>query len=102
MHSIHLARVGPDDKLRPVVLLTRSIAISLLSWVTVAPITSTIRGNRTEVPVGAANGLDHDSVVNLDNIQTVPRRELGPPIGELATEQEHQLSRAVRAAFDLL
>ncbi len=40
--------------------------------VTVARITSTVRGLRSEVPVGQRSGLDHDSVVNLDSIPTVP------------------------------
>jgi mRNA interferase MazF len=37
------------DKLRPVVVLTRESAITYLSAVTVAPITSTIRGVPSEV-----------------------------------------------------
>lgn len=39
---------------------------------TVAPITSIVRGLSTEVVVGARNGLEHGSVVNLDNILTIP------------------------------
>jgi len=70
--------------------LTREVVRPHLSRVTVAPITSTIRGLSTEVPVGPANGLDHDSVVSCDNIVTVPVRALG-----------RQVTKAIRAAFDL-
>jgi mRNA interferase MazF len=49
--------------------------------VTVAPITSSIRGLSTEVPVGSANGLDHESVVSCDNIVTVPTSALDPHLG---------------------
>jgi mRNA interferase MazF len=53
------------------------------------------------VPVGPANGLDHDSVVSCDNIVTVPVRVLGRQLGVLLPEQEAQVTEAVRAAFDL-
>ncbi|HUY08880.1 MAG TPA: type II toxin-antitoxin system PemK/MazF family toxin, partial [Candidatus Dormibacteraeota bacterium] len=72
-----------------------------LTRVTVAPITSTIRGLSTEVPVGLANGLDHNSVVSCDNIVTVPSAVLGSQIGSLLPSQEAELSTAIHAAFDL-
>ncbi|WP_141007630.1 type II toxin-antitoxin system PemK/MazF family toxin [Nocardioides humi] len=50
MRDIHLARV---DKTRPVVVLTRELARDALSNVTVAPITSTVKGIGTEVRVGS-------------------------------------------------
>jgi mRNA-degrading endonuclease toxin of MazEF toxin-antitoxin module len=45
--------------------------IGLLHTVMVAPITSTIRGAPSEVIIGAAEGLKHDSAINLDHVQTV-------------------------------
>ena len=64
------------DKRRPVVVLSRPEAIAVLHTVIVAPITSTIRGLPSEVMVGTAEGLKHDSAVNLDHIQTVERTRL--------------------------
>jgi mRNA interferase MazF len=98
MRPIHSARL---DKTRPVLILTRDVVRPHLSRVTVAPITSTIRGLSTEVPVGPANGLDHDSVVSCDSIVTVPVSALGRQLGFLLTEQETALAEAIRAAFDL-
>ncbi|MHB8274399.1 MAG: type II toxin-antitoxin system PemK/MazF family toxin [Dermatophilaceae bacterium] len=98
MRPIHAARL---DKTRPVLILTREIVRPHLSRVTVAPITSTIRGLSTEVPVGPANGLDHASVVSCDNIVTVPVSALGRQLGFLLAEQETALGDAIRAAFDL-
>jgi mRNA interferase MazF len=72
-----------------------------MARVTVAPITTTVRGLSTEVPVGTVNGLDADGVVSCDNIVTVPARALGPQIGVLLPTQEATLSNAIRAAFDL-
>ena len=68
---------------------------------TVAPITSTIRGLSTEVPVGPANGLDHASVVSLRQHRPVPVSALGRRLGFLLAEQETALTDAIRTAFDL-
>ena len=89
------------DKMRPALVLTRPWAVERLSRVVVAPITSTVRGLDTEVPVGTANGLAHDSVVNLDSIQLVRREDLGRSIGFLLADQEQALTEALIAAFDL-
>lgn len=98
MRSIVLADV---DKRRPVVILTREAVRHGRSRVTVAPITSRVRGLRSEVAVGRANGLDHDSVVNCDNIATIEVSDLGPQIGSLLESQEPALAAAIQAAFDL-
>lgn len=98
MRPIHVAQL---DKVRPVLVLTRDIVRPHLSRVTVAPITTTVRGLSTEVPVGAANGLDHDSVVSCDNIVTVPAEALGRQLGFLLAAQEAALSEAIQTAFDL-
>ena len=98
MRPIHLARI---DKTRPVLILTRELVRPVLKRVTVAPIPSTIRGLSTELPVGARNGLDQDSVVSLDNVVTIPVATLGQQIGFLFPDQELALSAAIRNAFDL-
>jgi len=98
VRTIHLVRL---DKVRPALVLTRAIAVQHLSGITVAPITSTIRGLATEVLVGPRNNLDHDCVVHCDSIQTIPRTNLLAPIGLLLPDQEDDLARAIRAAFDL-
>lgn len=98
MHPIWLARL---DKTRPVLVLTRAEVRAVRDLITVAPTTRTVRGLRSEVHVGRQNGLDHDSVVNLDSIATVPRSALVRPLGALLQEQEHDLTRAFHEAFDL-
>ncbi len=98
MRPIHLARL---DKMRPVLVLTREIVRPHLNTVTVAPITTTIRGLSTEVPVGIANGLNERAVVACDHITTVLAAALGLQIGHLFDEQETTLTDAIQAAFDL-
>ena len=48
---------APDEKGRPYLILTRNEAVPVLRTILVAPITRTIRGIPTEVPVGAEEGL---------------------------------------------
>lgn len=82
-------------------ILTRDLVRPHLARVTVAPITTTIRGLSTEVPLGPANGLDHECVVSCDNIVTVPTTALGRQLGYLLPAQEAALAAAIWAAFDL-
>lgn len=98
MRAVYLARL---DKTRPVVLLTREVMLPVLAHVTVAPITRRVRGILTEVPVGPINGLEADSVISCDNITTIPRDDLGRPLGFLLPSQEQQLAAAISHAFDL-
>jgi mRNA interferase MazF len=98
MRPIHTAKL---DKSRPVLILTREIVRPHLHSVTIAPITTTVRGLSTEVSVGTRNGLDEECVVACDHITTVPVHTLGKQIGLLLDEQEPLLTAAIRAAFDL-
>jgi mRNA interferase MazF len=84
-----------------VLVLTRELVIPGRVQVTVAPVTTTVRGLSVEIPVGPANGLGHESVVNCDNIVTIPKTSLGERIGYLLPAQEPALTAAIRAALDL-
>ena len=98
MRPIHLARL---DKARPVLVLTRDVVRPHMNTVTVAPITTTIRGLSTEVELDALNGLDGPCVVACDHVTTIPVDALGEQVGRLLDRQERGLSDAIRAAFDL-
>jgi mRNA interferase MazF len=98
MRSIYIAHL---DKARPVLLLTRELVVPHRQQVTVAPITTTVRGLSTEVTVGPANGIGHESVVSCDNIVTIDKHALGERIGYLFPAQEPLLTAAIHAAFDL-
>jgi len=98
MRAIHVARL---DKARPVLILTRELVRPHLGTVTVAPITTTIRGLSSEVDVDVANGLAEPSVVSCDNITTIPTDAVGEQIGVLLDSQEPALSEAIAATFDL-
>jgi mRNA interferase MazF len=98
VRPIHIAHL---DKARPVLVLTRELVIPQRTQVTVAPVTSAVRGLSVEITVGQANGLGRESVVNCDNIVTIPKSALGERIGYLLPQQEDELTAAIHAAFDL-
>ncbi len=87
------------DKKRPVVVLTRQDMIGRLHTVTVAPITSTIRGVPSEVVVGAESGLKQPSAINLHHLATVPRAGLRTFVGVVPAERMHRLRDALLFAL---
>lgn len=99
MRPIHWVQL---DEIRPAVVLTREVAVRYLHSVTVAPITSTIRGLSIEVPVGPVHGLNVESVINCDNITTVRRGAIRDHIGYLSDSEDSALLYAIQEAFGLL
>ena len=91
-------RFAPPDKQRPVVVLTRPGALPHLRSVTVAPVTSTIRGMNSEVIIGPDEGLKRISAVNLDNVQTVDQRLLRRYVGHLDNATMQAVCRALAIA----
>ena len=87
------------DKRRPVLILTRDSAIGFLNTLTIAPITSTIRDIPTEVYLSRADGLLAEGAVNLDNLQTVPKANIGPLIATLSAERLEEVKQAISFAL---
>jgi mRNA interferase MazF len=82
-------------------VLTRELVRPHLNTVTVAPITTTIRGLSTEVALDTANGLEQRCVIACDHITTIPAEALDQQLGRLLDHQELLLSAAIHAAFNL-
>ena len=97
--DLWLYQFAAPDRRRPVLILTRNDVANRLRTVVVAPVTSTIRGIRSEVRVGRFEGLKHDSVVNLDNVQTVPRADLHQWIGRLGAGRMFEVCQALNTAL---
>ena len=91
-------RFRSPDKRRPVLILTRQEVLPLLHTAMVAPVTSTIRGLPSEVPVGIDEGLKHESAVNLDHVQTVEQRLLQDFVGSLSDAKMREICRALALA----
>lgn len=94
--DVRLYQFAPPDKKRPVVILTRDSAIGYLSTVTVAPITSTVRGVPSEVPLSEDDGMKSPCVVNLHNSVTVSQNRLGRRITHLSSIRMGQICMALR------
>ncbi len=83
------------DKERPVVVLTRASAIRLLASVTVAPITSTVRGVPSEVVLDVEDGMKHPCAANLHNLVTVSQQHLGRRLGSLSAPRMREICAAL-------
>ena len=86
---------------RPVLLLSRDAAYRVRTAVTVAPITRTIRSIPTEVRLNRGDGVPTRSVVNLDDIVTIPKVLLKERLTELGQDQMRAVDTAIRFALDL-
>jgi mRNA interferase MazF len=91
----------PEFGVRPVLIVTRQVAIPVLSAITAALVTSTVRGIASEVPLNSEHGLDHGSVANCDNLVTIEKADLGRRRGMLAFEDVARLDDALRFALQL-
>jgi mRNA interferase MazF len=96
--EIWLLDLPRPDKRRPVLVLSRPSLISLLHTVTVAAVTSTLRGAPTEVELGTAEGLKRASCVNLCNLFTIEKRRLRTFVGSVSSERMRQVCRALLVA----
>jgi mRNA interferase MazF len=88
------------DKTRPVIVLTRDPLGQLLHSVIIAPVTSTIRGLSTEVPLGLDDGIRHPSVANLDNVQLLARDRFRRRVGRARPTTMRALCDALSLAVD--
>ena len=91
---------SPDEKRRPVLLLTRSKLIHRMSTITVAPVTSRRRHIPTEVALDEDDGMPRPCVVSLDNVRTVPQAYLTSSVTALGPERMAEVCRALRIAVD--
>jgi mRNA interferase MazF len=87
------------DKIRPVVILTRDPMGRFLNAVVSAPVTSTVRGLSTEVPIGPDDGVRVASVANLDQVQLVARSRLVRRVGRARPETMAALCAALAVAI---
>lgn len=87
------------DKIRPVLVLTRRTVAPQLTRVLVAPLTTTVRGLPTEVPLGAGEGVADGSVASLDNTQLLPVDHLLRRAGRIPSERWPEVCDAMAHAI---
>jgi mRNA interferase MazF len=87
------------DKRRPVLVVTRSQAVPVLTWVLVAPVTRTVRGIPTEISLGPDQGLTEPCVASFDNVQPIRKSFLTSRLGAL-TDSRRAICTAMAAMAD--
>jgi mRNA interferase MazF len=85
----------PEQKRRPVLILTRNEAIAQLYKLIAAPATGTVRGIDSEVPVGPDEGMPRESAISLDNTTLVNKALLTERITTLGVEKMSDICRAL-------
>lgn len=97
--EVRLVAFPAPDKARPALVLTRDSALGYLSKVTVAPITSTIRGVPSEVALGPDDGMKSVCAVNLHNVITIDKRRLGRRVAHLEVAKMREVCAALGFAL---
>ena len=96
--ELWLAEVG--RKRRPVLVLTRSEVLDVRSLVTVAEVTTSIRGIAAEVELDYARaGLDRPSAINCDGIHTVAQELMTKRVGWLGDDVMQRVCSALSYAL---
>lgn len=88
-----------EDKRRPVLVITRSEAIPVLTGIVVAPVTRTIRDIPSEVRLGSDENLEVECVASFENLQRILRSSLTRRIGDLG-QRRSEICWAIQAATD--
>ena len=89
----------PDEKVRPVLVLTRSNVAPRLHHVLVAPITSTVRGLATEVVLHASEGVAEGCVASFDNARQLLATDLIRQAGAIGPARWPEVCRAMAAVL---
>jgi mRNA interferase MazF len=77
-----------DDKRRPVLVVTRSEAVGVLTGIVIAPVSRTVRGISTEIHLGQDEGLATECAASFDNLQRILRSALTARVGDLGARRE--------------
>jgi mRNA interferase MazF len=99
--EIWWARLELPAGRRPVVLVSRQAAYAIRLSITVAEITTVVRGIPSEITLGARDGMPRPCVINTDNLVTIPRSLLETRIAALSATKTAQLDEALRFSLGL-
>jgi mRNA interferase MazF len=91
----------PDIGRRPVVVLSRDVAIPRLGRTLVAPCTTTIRGLASEVVLEPGDDpIPRRCAVNVDSVESTSVGVLVERIGRLSDQRMNQICAALEVAVD--
>jgi mRNA-degrading endonuclease toxin of MazEF toxin-antitoxin module len=99
--DIWTVEFGPEIGQHPALLVARTGAMRRRWRAIVALITSEGIGLPTEVEVGTQHGLQQDSVVDCEDLYTIGSDILVRRLGELDSQTQEAVDRALRIALGL-
>ncbi len=97
--DIHYADLPEPLKSRPVVVLSEESINTARGKVVAAIITTRVRGNSFEIPVGGQEGLSKESVISTTDIYTIDNRVLSSRKGSLSAEKMELLRERLKLLF---
>lgn len=91
----------PEISRRPVVVLSRDVAIPRLRRAIIAPCTTTMRGLPSEVVLEpGTDPVPRSSAVNLDSVESVSVGVLVDRLGRLSDKRMREVCAALSVAVD--
>ena len=88
-----------EDRRRPVLVVTRDEAIPVLTRILVAPVTRSVRGIPSELPLEPDDGLPHSCAASFDNLQPIRKSFLTGRLGSIGNRR-HEICAALEALAD--
>ena len=85
---------------RPFLVMSRPAAIPVLNSVLAAPVTRSVRGIPTELPLGPDDGMPTECAASFDNLRVVPKTNLVDHICTLQPARLVEACTALRTAVD--
>ncbi|MDO8587196.1 MAG: type II toxin-antitoxin system PemK/MazF family toxin [Armatimonadota bacterium] len=102
LYRVKKASESDPRKFRVFVVVSRQALIDTrFSTVICAPVYSDYEGLSTQVPVGIAEGLKHDSSIHCDGLVSLPKSALTNYVGMLSLEKLRILNMALRSALQI-
>ena len=95
------SREDPRDHRVFVIVSRQALIESKFSTVVCAPVFSSFDGLSSQVPVGANEGLKHDSSIFCDQLVSIPKSALTHFIGTLSPNKVRELDNALAVALDI-
>lgn len=102
LYRVERATQADPRQSRVYVIVSRPEVIqSHYSTVICAPVYTAYAGLETQVPVGAQEGLKHDSSIHCDGLVSIYKAKLTDYVGRLSPVKLDQLNRALLVALDI-
>lgn len=103
LYRVRRPSSADPKRFRVFAVVSRQVLIdSRFSTVICAPVYTAYEALSTQVPIGADDGVKHESGIHCDELVSLPKSLLTDYVGCLSAQKLQQLDRALRMALQLL